>query len=583
MYILCLYLICISFTIAIRTDSYCERPDAGLIAGRKAFRVPAAVPKSSLHPREVCPLTTEQPLHASMAGRRIGKRCLPAVALALLISPRHSGAADEIHWTITGQRSVTFDWRGAESAIRFGRYPAAMNDSVVGVAPTPAPDSSPGPFWEARLTGLLESTPYYYRIGNGSNAVFRTPPPRGSSDFWFAEQADIGSSLGWSNVTPAQAMILEDIPDLPGIDRPRFVLVAGDLTYGDQNSPADVDRHFNDVMVWSRLAAYMPAWGNHEWGTAADSVHDNLNNYEGRFDFPNSQTTPGAAAAVGNGPGEDWYWFDYGNARFISFPEPYDGGWNDWAAQVGSIMADAQADSAITFIITFGHRPAWSSGADHGGESSLASRMAALHAAYPKYLLSLQAHTHHYERTDPAQTGGILFVDGSGGGSSLGGLQPTQPGWSAYRINHLHHVRVHVQEDRIDGYAICGPDGSGSTDACDQGAVIDSFTVLATRLVSVPRGAAPSAGLRVSAEPNPGRGWLALRVETDAPGERVLEVLDASGRRVRRMPSVWQESGARHVFWDGSNDAGGRVPPGIYLVRLRFGDRTAETRVTLLR
>jgi hypothetical protein len=517
-----------------------------------------------------------------MAGRRLAQLRAPAMALALLILPQASRAADGIHWTITGQTSATFDWRGTESAIRFGRFPAAMVDSVVGVTPTPTPDSSPGPYWEARLTGLQENTPYYYRIGNGSNAVFRTPPRRGSSDFWFAEQADVGSSLVWPNVTAAQAMILEDFPDVPGIDRPRFVLVAGDLTYGDQGSLADVDRHFNDVMAWSRLAAYMPAWGNHEWGTASDAEHDNLNNYEGRFDLPNSQATPGAAAAVGNGPGEDWYWFDYGNARFIAFPEPFDGTWNDWAAQVGAIMAGAQADTAITFIVTFGHRASWSSGADHGGESSLATQMAGLHAAYPKYLLSLQAHSHHYERTDPAQTGGILFIVGSGGGSSLGGLQSTQPGWSAYRINHLHHVRVHVQKDRIDGYAICGPDGSGSTDACDQGAVIDSFTVLSTQLVAVPAGA-PRAGLRLSAEPNPGHGGLALRVETDAPGVRVLEVFDASGRRVRRMPNVWQEAGARRVFWDGGSDAGGRVPPGIYLVRLRFGDRTAETRVTLLR
>ena len=530
-------------------------------------------------------MTTAQSLHVFMACGRLGVRRGPAVALALLISPLDSGAADEIHWTLTGQTSVTFDWRGsgAENTIRFGLYPAALLDSVVGLTPTPTPDSSPGPFWEARLSGLQEDTVYYYRIGNDPNAVFRTPPLRGSSNFWFAEQADVGSSLVWPNVTAAQAMLFEDHPDLPGIDRPRFVLVAGDLAYGDQGSAADVDRHFNDVMSWSRYVAYMPAWGNHEWGTAIDAEHDNLNNYEGRFDLPNSQTTPGAAVAVGNGPGDDWYWFDYGNARFISFPEPFDGTWNDWATQVESIMAGAQADTAITFIVTFGHRASWSSGADHGGEPALAAQMAALHAAHPKYLLSLQAHSHHYERTDPAQTGGILFVVGSGGGSSLGGLQPTQPGWSAYRINHLHHVRVHVQEDRIDGYAICGPDGSGSTDSCVEGSVIDSFTVLTPQLVSVPRGVAPAAGLRVSAEPNPGRGWLALRVETDAPGERVLEVLDATGRRVRRMPNVWQEGGARRVFWDGSNDAGRRVPPGIYLVRLRFGNRTAETRVTLLR
>ena len=46
---------------------------------------------------------------------------------------------------------------------------------------------------------------------------------------------------------------------------PTLVLGLGDLTYADERSQADVDRHFDDVMVWSRRAAYMPVWGNHEW------------------------------------------------------------------------------------------------------------------------------------------------------------------------------------------------------------------------------------------------------------------------------------------------------------------------------
>ena len=43
------------------------------------------------------------------------------------------------------------------------------------------------------------------------------------------------------------------------------MLALGDLSYADERSQADVDRHFDDVMVWSRRAAYMPVWGNHEW------------------------------------------------------------------------------------------------------------------------------------------------------------------------------------------------------------------------------------------------------------------------------------------------------------------------------
>jgi hypothetical protein len=54
------------------------------------------------------------------------------------------------------------------------------------------------------------------------------------------------------------------------------------------------------VMVWSQDAAYMPAWGNHDWDINA-TLPDQLNNYEGRFFFPNSKTSPGASTAIGNG------------------------------------------------------------------------------------------------------------------------------------------------------------------------------------------------------------------------------------------------------------------------------------------
>ncbi|HKY31067.1 MAG TPA: Ig-like domain-containing protein [Candidatus Polarisedimenticolia bacterium] len=395
--------------------------------------------------------------------------------LVLLAASAPALAADQIHWTIIGQTAVTFNWRGSssENTIRFGTSPGSHTSTVTAVTPSPVPDSSPGPFWEARLTGLQEDTVYYYVIGSSAEATFRTPPARGSSGFWVASLADIGSSSEYSGVAPTQAQIASDHPQLAGDDRPRLVLAAGDLTYGDQNGASVVDEHFNDVMVWSRWAAYMPAWGNHEDGSSADDRQ----NYEGRFDFPNSQDSPNAPPA--GGPGEEWMWFDYGNVRFISYPEPFSGAWTDWKTKAGAIMAAAQADPAITFIVTFGHRPAYSSGSDHGGDSTLAGHMRDLKLVHSKYVLNLQGHTHHYERSDPAQTGGVLQIVTGGGGSSLGGLSSTQPSWSVYRIDHLQHVKMRVSADRIEGWAICGPPGGGAEDTCAQDAVIDTWTVLA--------------------------------------------------------------------------------------------------------
>ena len=400
-------------------------------------------------------------------------------------------AADEIHWTLLGQTAVTFDWRGSETAIEFGTTPGSYTRSVTAVAPSPLPNSSSGPFREARITGLSENTLYYYRIGSGAEHTFRTPPPRGGSGFWVGCVADIGSSISYSGVVPTQQQMGANNPNIEGDDRPRFVVVPGDLTYGDDKGKPHVDQHFNDVMAWSQDAAYMVIWGNHEWGSSVDD----LQNYEGRFDFPNSQTSPGAPST--GGPGEDWYWFDYGNTRFIAFPEPYSGAWTDWKTKAGAVMAQAQSDPAITFIVTYGHRPSYSSGSDHGGESQIATILRDLHVKYAKLVLNLQGHSHHYERTDPAQTDGITHVIVGGGGSSLGGLTSSKPAWSVARFDHLAHLKMFISADRIEGYAVCGPAGAGNGDTCTKDTVIDSWTITAPWAASDNVPPAPTRGMQV--------------------------------------------------------------------------------------
>jgi hypothetical protein len=353
---------------------------------------------------------------------------------------------------------------------------------------------------------LQENSLYYYRIGSRPEHTFRTPPPRGSSDFWIAEQADIGSTLNYPAVGPTQAQIAQDHPAIPGDDRPRFVLVPGDLTYGDDKGPAAVDQHFNDVMVWSQDAAYMPTWGNHEWASPPDP-DDGLQNYEGRFDFPNSQTSPGAPTT--GGPGEDWYWFDYGNVRFIAYPEPYTSGtggtFEDWESKVGvvadSVMALAQADPAITFIVTFGHRPAYSTGHHStyerdgtlsGTAKHLARIFDGLRSKYTKYVLNINAHGHNYERTCPIKgvppdpfapaelcttpDQGLVHITGAGGGATLEDLEAVRP-WTVYRTQHLEHIKIHFTATKIEGFVVCGPDTPDDDNSCTEGAIIDSWVI----------------------------------------------------------------------------------------------------------
>ena len=58
--------------------------------------------------------------------------------------------------------------------------------------------------------------------------------------------------------------------------------------------------------------------------------------------------------------------------------------------------------------------------------------------------------------------------------------------------------------------------------------------------------------------------------------DTTMEVFDLSGRRVRQLVSEQTPSGAYDETWDGRNDAGHLVPPGVYLVRVAVNS-DAET------
>jgi len=385
-----------------------------------------------------------------------------------------SRAADEIHWTIMGPTSVSFDWRGPDSTLRYGLTPG-YGSTVAAIAPSHLPWSSAGPFREARISGLLQDTLYHYSIGNGPDHTFRTPRRPGISNFTVMAEGDIGSTARYFRV----GLVQQQIADV----RPHFTLMVGDLSYANSHGQVAVDNHFNDVMVWSQDAAYMPAWGNHEYETG--NYVDDLRNYKGRFDLPNPRTSPGSPAV--SCCGEDWYWFDYGNVRFIAYPEPWSGAWADWLPRADAIMDSAQADPQITFIVTFGHRPAYSSG-HHPGSPSLQNYLGQLGLSHSKYRLNINGHSHNYERTH-AQNG-VIHITAGGGGANLqedpsggclyrGGCPP--PAYTAFRAMRHGPVKLSFTSDAIHVAAICGPEGDSGTNLndifCTPGTVMDSVTI----------------------------------------------------------------------------------------------------------
>lgn len=73
--------------------------------------------------------------------------------------------------------------------------------------------------------------------------------------------------------------------------------------------------------------------------------------------------------------------------------------------------------------------------------------------------------------------------------------------------------------------------------------------------------------IRVEAAPNPFREDTAIAWEASRPGAVDVAVYDARGRRVRGLYHGAREAGSCETAWDGRDEAGAKLPAGVYFVR----------------
>lgn len=86
-----------------------------------------------------------------------------------------------------------------------------------------------------------------------------------------------------------------------------------------------------------------------------------------------------------------------------------------------------------------------------------------------------------------------------------------------------------------------------------------------------------------SVEPNPVVARAMLRFETAGTGRVTLAVFSADGALVRVLLDEDLPAGSRTAVWDGRDDAGRRVPPGLYFCGLTEGGAKSVQRVLLVR
>ncbi len=83
--------------------------------------------------------------------------------------------------------------------------------------------------------------------------------------------------------------------------------------------------------------------------------------------------------------------------------------------------------------------------------------------------------------------------------------------------------------------------------------------------------------------PNPFEFQTTIRYELDSTAEVSLEIFSLLGRRVATLVDETKKPGRYQIQWNGVNAAGGRLPAGVYLCRLRAGHVVQTQTLVLIR
>ncbi len=83
--------------------------------------------------------------------------------------------------------------------------------------------------------------------------------------------------------------------------------------------------------------------------------------------------------------------------------------------------------------------------------------------------------------------------------------------------------------------------------------------------------------------PNPFNPSTTIHFVLDEPGEVAVDLYDVRGRLVRNLLHDFRRPGRHEVMWDGIGRAGNRSASGLYLFRIRNGERISTGKMILVR
>ncbi len=330
----------------------------------------------------------------------IGCASLAALSLALATEVQAAPQYVRLSFVDATQTTMTVTWHTTPNVageVRYGTSPGNLTMTETGIV-NPGPGSM-GDIHEVTLAGLQPDTVYYYQAGDTNDGYspeysFLTgPTPHeecGQFSFLFlGDNRPDGTLGGGENY--------DQILQQTEAHNAAFLLNGGDLVIdGDQLGQWATYLGYSESS--SALIPLMPCLGNHDDGPGEGDGA----NYNRLFALPRSTGPYGSNT-------EDYYYFVYGNAIFVSLStDSYKGGSIPFQTQADWLDEVLTAHPQLWKIV-FLHKPIYTSEVifSISHEPNEAGQNAAFVSVFDAHHVDvvLTSHNHWYERYEPSACG----------------------------------------------------------------------------------------------------------------------------------------------------------------------------------
>ena len=83
--------------------------------------------------------------------------------------------------------------------------------------------------------------------------------------------------------------------------------------------------------------------------------------------------------------------------------------------------------------------------------------------------------------------------------------------------------------------------------------------------------------------PNPFNSSTTLHYDLPEPSNVVISIYDILGSEIIKLVNQQQHYGYKKIVWDGKNQAGDKVAPGVYFYKATLGDLEETKKMILLK